>query len=69
MLFGLRYAYLLVDETIAKCTGALHLLNRATGDVSSFTKWWPDRWLRKRGSPKGGYGLVPIVYYMYATLQ
>ena len=44
MLFGLRYAYLLVDETISNRTEALQLLNRATGDVSL-----------RNGGPIGGY--------------
>ena len=62
MLFGLRYVYLLVDvdETIANRTEASQLLNCATGDVSSVTKQWSDRWLRKRGSPKGGYGRIRL---------
>ena len=60
MLVELRYSYLLVDETTTNRTEALQLLNHTTGDVSSVTKRWSDRWLRKRGSPKGGYGLVHV---------
>ena len=59
-LFGLRYAYLLVDEIIVNCTEALQRLNRATRDVSSVTKWWSNRWLGQRGRPKDNCVLVPI---------
>ena len=63
MLFGLRYSYLLVDKTISNRTEALQLLGCARRDVDIVTRWLSDRWLRKRGCPKGGYGLVlvPIV--------
>ena len=57
-MVGLRYSYLLVDETIVNRTEALQLLNRATGDVSSVTKPLSERWLGQRGCPKDGCTLV-----------
>ena len=64
MLYGLGYSYLLVDETITNRTETLQLLDCARGDVASVTICLFDKWLRKRGCPRGGYGLVPLKYFM-----
>ena len=65
MLFGLRYSYLLVDETITNHNEALQLLNCATGDVSSVKNGGPIDGKDKRVVRK----IVVYSYYGRTTNQ
>ena len=61
MLFGFRYSFLLVDETITTQTETLKLLNQPTDNVTSIMKWWSDRWQGQMGSSKESCVLILIL--------